>query len=102
MYPGAYQVSGLGRPANAKIGFQKQKQKLAMKVERENLVLSSLPELSVQILEFAREHGRVSAGDVIRQTGISRNTIKLHFRSLVEKKHLVVQGKGRTTWYSLA
>lgn len=82
--------------------LQKQKQRLAIKVEREKLVLSLLPELSVQILEFAREHGRVSAGDIIRQTGISRNTIKLHFRSLVEKKHLIVQGKGRTTWYSLA
>ncbi len=81
--------------------LQKQMHRLAKKVEREKIVLSALPELSVQILEFAREHGRVSAGEIIKLTGISRNTLKQHFRVLVEKNHLVLQGAGRTTWYTL-
>ena len=81
--------------------LQKQMHRLAKKVEREKIVLSTLPELSVQILEFAREHGRVSAGEIIKLTGISRNTLKQHFRVLVEKNHLVLQGAGRTTWYTL-
>jgi Fic family protein len=81
--------------------LQKQKQNLAKKVDREKIVLSTLPELSVQILEFAREHGRVSTGEMIKLTGASRNTLKQHFRVLVEKNHLLLHGAGRTTWYTL-
>ena len=81
--------------------LQKQMIKLAKKVDREKIVLSVLPELSLQILEYAREHGRVSAGDMIRLKGVSRNTLKQHFRLLVKKNHLVLHGGGRTTWYTL-
>ena len=76
-------------------------QRLARKVEREKLVLSRLPELSVRILDQAREHGRVSIGDMVKITGASRNTLKAHFRLLVEKGHLAMHGKGRGAWYSL-
>jgi len=82
--------------------LQQQKNRLAKKIEREKLVLSSLPELSVRILEHAREHGRVSSGDMIKLTGASRNTLKEHFRQLVEKGHLTRHGGGRSTWYALS
>src|SRR5665647_1366547 len=72
------------------------------KMEREKLVLSSLPDLSVQILDQAREHGRVSIGEIIKLTGASRNTLKEHFRQLVEKGHLTMHGGGRSTWYTLS
>jgi len=75
---------------------------LAKKVEREKIILSVLPELSVQILDYAREHGRVTIGDMIKLTGTSRNTLKEHFRQLIQKSHLVKHGSGRGTWYSLA
>jgi len=78
-----------------------QVQALSKKVEREKIILAALPELSVQILEQAREHGRVTIGDMIKLTGISRNTLKEHFRALVEKGHLVMHGHGRGVWYSL-
>lgn len=78
-----------------------QVQALSKKVEREKIVLAALPELSVQILEQAREHGRVTIGDMIKLTGTSRNTLKEHFRALVEKGHLVMHGHGRGVWYSL-
>ncbi|TMW74348.1 Fic family protein [Thauera sp. UPWRP] len=78
-----------------------QVRRLEKKVEREKLVLASLPELSLQIVEFAREHGRVTIGDVIRLTGASRNTLKAHFRKLVERGHLGQQGSGRGVWYEL-
>jgi Fic family protein len=81
--------------------MQQQKQRLAKKVEREKIVLASLPDLSIQILEHAREHGRVTIGEMITLTGVSRNTLKEHFRALVEKKHLKLYGAGRTTWYTL-
>ncbi|WEF22986.1 Fic family protein [Paracoccus sp. S3-43] len=81
--------------------LQQQMKRLAAKVEREKLVLPSLPELSLRILDHAREHGRVSAGDMIRLTGASRNTLKQQFRQLVDNGHLVRHGGGRTTWYTL-
>ena len=64
--------------------LQQQKRRLSVKVEREPLVLTALPELAVSILEYAREHGRVTMADMIRSTGASRNTLKEHFRKLVE------------------
>ena len=81
--------------------LQQQKRNLAAKVEREKLVLVTLPELAVQILDHARDHGRVTIGEMIRLSGASRNTLKDHFRNLVEKKHLIQSGAGKATWYTL-
>ncbi len=78
-----------------------QVRRLEKKVERERIVLAALPELSLQIVEFAREHGRVTIGDAIKWTGVSRNTLKQHFRNLVEHGHLNQQGSGRGVWYEL-
>ncbi|MCL4712800.1 MAG: Fic family protein [Pseudorhodoplanes sp.] len=81
--------------------LQQQTKRLAAKIEREKLVLSSLPDLSLRILDHAREHGRVSAGEIIKLTGASRNTLKQQFRQLVERGYLIKHGGGRTTWYTL-
>ncbi len=78
-----------------------QVRRLNRKIEREKLVLAALPELSLQIVEFARQHGRVAMADAIRLTGSSRNTLKQHFRALVERGHLRAQGAGRGAWYEL-
>jgi predicted HTH transcriptional regulator len=82
--------------------LQQQMKRLARKVERERIVLATMPELSVQILEYAREHGRVTIGDIVRLTGTSRNTLKRHFRQLQGKGQLVLHGQGRGAWYALA
>ncbi|ABK45998.1 filamentation induced by cAMP protein Fic [Magnetococcus marinus MC-1] len=82
--------------------LQQQMKRLAKKVEREKIVLSALPEISVQILEYAREHGRVTIGDIATLTGVNRNTLKKHLSQLVEKGHLVLHGSGRGAWYALA
>ncbi len=79
-----------------------QVQRLKRKVDREKLVLAALPELSLKIVEFAREHGRITMGDAIRLTGSNRNTLKQHFRALVERGHLGQHGAGRGVWYGLA
>jgi Fic family protein len=78
-----------------------QVRRLEKKVEREKNVLASLPELSLQIVEFAREHGRVTMMDTIKLTGASRNTLKQHFRDLTERNHLEQHGSGRGVWYGL-
>ena len=81
--------------------LQQQKRRLAAKVEREKLVMAALPALAVQIIDHARQHGRVTIGDMIRVTGASRNTLKEHFRRLLEQGHIVRHGLGKGTWYAL-
>lgn len=78
-----------------------QVRRLNKKVEREKLVLAPLPQLSLQIVEFAREHGRVTMGDAIRLTRGNRNTMKQHFRALVDQSRLARHGGGRGVWYEL-
>lgn len=75
--------------------------RLRRKVEREKLVLAALPELSLRIVEFAREHGRITMGDAIRLTGGNRNTLKQHFRALVDRGQLRQRGGGRGVWYEV-
>ena len=75
--------------------------RLEKKVAREKIVMAALPELSLRIVEFAREHGRVTIGEIIKLTGASRNTLKQHFRALVERGTLDQHGRGRGVWYDL-
>ncbi|MCU0250665.1 MAG: ArsR family transcriptional regulator [Vicinamibacterales bacterium] len=60
-----------------------------------------MPGLSLQILEFTREHGRVTMGEAIRLTGASRNTLKQHFRSMVARGSVNRHVSGRSVWYEL-
>ena len=78
-----------------------QVRRLEKKVEREKLVLASLPELSLQIVEMVRERGRTTMSEIVQVTGGNRNTIKHHLRKLVERGHLSQQGSGRGVWYEL-
>lgn len=81
--------------------LHQQMKRLEKKVEREHIVLAALPELSLKILEYARDHGRVTIKDMVVLTGASRNTLKEHFRKLVENRQLTMQGKGRGVWYGI-
>ena len=81
--------------------MQQQKRRLAVKVEREKNTLAVLSDLAVGILDYVRDHGRVTTRDMVREAGASPNTLKATFTSLVEKGLLVRHGGGRSTWYSL-
>ena len=81
--------------------LQQQVRRLAAKVESERLVIADLPDWQIQIIEFVRQHGRVTMAEMVRKTGASRNTLKDHFRSLVENRHLILHGTGKGSWYSL-
>ena len=81
--------------------LQQQVRNLAVKVEREKIILSALQELSARILEQTRQHGRVTIGEMVKLTGVSRNTLKEHFRQLHKRGNLVMRGSGRGSWYSL-
>ncbi len=79
--------------------LQKQKRRLEEKVEREKIMRSSMPELSVTILELAFEHGQVSVGEIMNATRAPRATIKKRLTELVQAGHLQRAGQGRATRY---
>ena len=81
--------------------LHRQMQRLREKVEREKLLLAKLPDLSIQILDHVRDHGRITVGDAVTLTRASRNTLKSHFKMLRERGLLVLHGRGRGAWYSL-
>ena len=82
--------------------LKQHKDRLERKIERERLILGDLPELSVRILELAREHGRVTVAEAAKAAGSNRNTVKDHIRALTGAGHLERHGAGRGTWYSPA
>ena len=82
--------------------LQQQKNRLAIKLERESALIGQLPELSTQILELAKDHGRLVVRDIVKITGANRNTVKKHLRDLVAAKYLSQHGIGKGTWYSAA
>lgn len=81
--------------------MQQQKRRLAAKVEREKILVANLPDISIKIIEYATQQGRVTMGEMISLTQISRNTLKEHFRSLVEQRKIIRHGSGKGSWYEL-
>jgi Fic family protein len=82
--------------------LHRQKTRLEKKMERERIILADMPELSVTLLELAREHGRITVAEAARITDASRHTIKDHLKALVDQGHLILRGAGRGAWYGLS
>ncbi len=81
--------------------LQQQKQRLLVKLEREQLLLSQLPDLSIKILDLAKSRGRISISEILILTQANRNTVKKHLESLVAKNYLTKNGFGKSTWYQI-
>ncbi|MES9975059.1 MAG: DUF977 family protein [Candidatus Thiodiazotropha sp.] len=79
--------------------LQKQKVRLETKIAREKILINKLPELSVQILELAKAHGRLTIRQIVDITEANRNTVKKHLQALVTAGHLSQHGTGKGTWY---
>lgn len=77
-----------------------QKSALSEKVKRERL-LTTLSVLDEQLLTLARQHGRLTLTDAQTLTKANRNTLKLHFRQLVQAGRLQLCGRGRSSWYEM-
>lgn len=76
-----------------------QKSRLEKKLDRE-LLLGSLPELSVRILELCRSRGRVTVAEIEKATGANRGTIKDHVAALTKAGHMTLHGAGRGAYYT--
>jgi Fic family protein len=81
--------------------LQRQMLRLKTRVEREKLMIGTMPELAAKIVELTREQGRLTMADAVKLTGANRNTLKQHFRALVNDGHLELHGQARGAWYSL-
>ncbi|HEY9828808.1 MAG TPA: Fic family protein [Stenomitos sp.] len=79
--------------------LHRQMQILRGKVEREKMLLMNLPDLSIQILDVLKDRGRITIGEAVTITGANRNTLKPHFKNLLEKGLIELHGAGRGAWY---
>jgi Fic family protein len=79
-----------------------QVKRLEKKVELEKVLLTVLPELSLNILELVRTRGRITTQSAVELTGGNRSTVKQHLQKLVDAGHLLQHGAGRGVWYGLA
>ena len=59
-------------------------------------MIAARPELAIPIIDYARWQGRISMAEMLRFKAASRDTLKDHFRSLVEKGHLTRFGTGKS------
>jgi Fic family protein len=82
--------------------LQRQKNRLQTKLDNERIMASTLPMLSVRILELAKDQGRVTTQGIEQATGESRSTIKVRLKQLTESRLLIRYGSGRSTWYGLS
>jgi Fic family protein len=80
--------------------LRKQVSVLESKIETEKMI-AQLPPLSQEIVQIARQHGKVMVRDAQRITGANRNTIKAHIAELVRRGRLKMVGRGKGTWYKL-
>ena len=69
--------------------------------QRETKDHANLPDVSIQILDCVRKMGRVTIGQVVKSTGVNRNTLKDHFRSLHKANYLTLKKQGRGSWYEI-
>ncbi len=79
-----------------------QKQKVALEAKmKDELAATKMPRLSLQIIELIKSRGATSIGEAVAVTGANRNTVKLHFRNLVNDGHLEKEGLGRGMRYRM-
>lgn len=79
-----------------------QKQKVALEAKmKDELAAMKMPRLSVQIIELIKSRGSTSLGEAAAILGANRNTVKVHFRNLVNDRHLEKEGAGRGMRYRI-
>ncbi len=79
-----------------------QKQKIALETKmKDELAAAKMPHISLQIIELIKSRGPTSIGEAVATIGANRNTMKVHFKNLVEDGYIEKQGVGRGIRYRL-
>lgn len=81
--------------------LKRQKDNLEVKIKRERLLLTQLPDMSQTILDLIQENGRITIGELVILTQYNRNTIGKHLRILVKKNQIQKNGVGKGSWYNV-
>jgi hypothetical protein len=63
--------------------------------------MTALSAIDEQLLQLARQHGRLTLTVAQHLTNVNRNTLKLHLRQLVAAGRLKLLGRGRSSWYEV-
>lgn len=84
--------------------LKKQKDGLALRLDRERIAQRSEDELSDpsrRVLDALRAQDRLTIAQLAALTSANRNTLKVRLRELVSAGRVRRHGKARATWYSL-
>ena len=81
--------------------LKKQKDKLAVKLERERILARELAPLASEIVGLLREHESLSIAEIAALTRSNRNTLKVRLRELVRDSYVERFGQARATVYRL-
>lgn len=82
--------------------LQRQKHHLEIKISREKLLVSELSELAREVLDLLSAHGNLKIQDLETMTKANRNTLKKALALLVNKNYIALNGKGKSSFYTLA
>lgn len=80
--------------------LKKQIERLEYTLQKEKIMLASLPKLAAQILSLVEERGRITVSEIVNSTNAPLSTVKKYVSMLVTKKYLNRHGKGRAIWYT--
>lgn len=80
--------------------LHKQIQQLEYKINKEQIMLVSLPPLAGDIMLLVEQKGRITIAEVMKHTNAPRSSIKKQLSFLVDKKYLARHGQGRAVWYT--
>jgi len=81
--------------------LQKQTEILGDRINKEKLAsLGQLSKLSATILKIAKDQGRVTVSDVLKEEDVHRNTVKKHLKDLIRDQFLEAHGSGKGTFYT--
>lgn len=80
--------------------LHKQIRQLEFKINKEQIMLISLPKLASDIMQLVENRGKIVMADIIQYTGAPRSTIKKQLTFLVDRKYLARHGQGKAVWYT--
>lgn len=80
--------------------LQRQKNHLAIKLEKEKILMKPLPGLSKEILDLLQSHGSLGIKEIELLTKANRNTLKKALATMVQEKLISLHGKGKGSRYT--
>ena len=81
--------------------LKRQKDNLEVKIKRERLLLTQMPDMSQTILDLLRATGRITMSELETFTQYNRNTLRKHLENLVKINQIQKNGAGKGSFYTL-